>query len=68
MLEELTPIFAKYQLGDTIRKEDIIDLLRNEKIFGVDLEKYGLADKVVSYLNEELSEAGAVRNTLEKYL
>ena len=68
MLEELTPIFGKYQLGDTIRKEDIIDLLRNEKIFGVDLEKYNLADKVVSYLNEELSEAGAVRKTLQKYL
>lgn len=68
MLEELTPVFAKYKLGDSIKKEDILDLLRNEKIFGVDLEEYGLADKVVSYLNEELSEAGAVRKTLQKYL
>lgn len=68
MLEELRPIMSKYKLGDTVKKEDILSILKNEKIFGVDLEEYNLADKVVGYLNEELQGVGAVRKTLEKYM
>ncbi|MCR4632642.1 MAG: mannitol dehydrogenase family protein [Erysipelotrichaceae bacterium] len=68
MLEELTPLMSRYQLGDSVKKEDILSILRNEKIFGVDLEKEGLADKVVGYLNEELQGIDAVRNTLKKYM
>ena len=68
MLEELTPIMSKYKLGDTVNKEDILPILKNDRIFGVDLDENGLSDKVVSYLNEELSEVGAVRKTLNKYL
>ena len=68
MLEELTPVMSRYHLGDSVRKEDILPILRNEKIFGVDLEKEGLADKVVGYLNEELQGVDAVRNTLKKYM
>ena len=34
----------------------------------IDLEEYGLADKVVAFLNEELEGIGAVRNTLKKYM
>jgi fructuronate reductase len=62
------PVLGRFRLGDTVKKEDILDILQNDSIFGVDLNKYGLADKVVSYLNEELSEAGAVRKTLNKYV
>ena len=58
----------KYSLGDKVDKKDILDILRNDKIFGVDLEQHGLADKVVAYLNEELEGIGAVRRTLRKYL
>ena len=68
MLEELRPIMSKYKLGDTVNKQDILSILKNDKIFGVDLEKYNLADKVVGYLNEELQAVGAVRKTLEKYM
>ena len=68
LLEELMPVLGRFRLGNTVKKEDILDILQNDSIFGVDLNKYGLADKVVSYLNEELSEAGAVRKTLNKYV
>ena len=68
MLEELRPIMSVYKLGDTIKKEDILPILKNDRIFGVDLDEYGLSDKVVSYLNEELKDIGSVRKTLEKYV
>ena len=68
LLEELAPYMNKYSLGDKVDKKDILDILRNDKIFGVDLEEHGLADKVVAYLNEELEGIGAVRRTLRKYL
>lgn len=43
-------------------------LLSNDKIFGIDLVKAGLAEKVEGYLEELLEGPGAVRKTLEKYL
>jgi fructuronate reductase len=67
MLEELAP-YVTYRLGDTVKKEELLPILKNEKIFGVDLEEKGLADKVVAMLNEELAGPGAVRKTLEKYV
>ena len=67
MLEELKT-YVTYGIGDTVRKEDILPILKNDSIFGVDLDKEGLADKVVSYLNEMLKEKSAVRKTLEKYV
>ena len=68
LLEELKPIMDRYRIGDIVNKEDVASILKDERIFGVDLQRYGLADKVVSYLNEELSEVGAVRKTLNKYV
>ena len=67
MLSELTPIM-NYELGATVEKKDIMSILRNERIFGVDLEEQGIADKITAYLNEMLREKGAVRKTLEKYV
>ncbi|MBR4470118.1 MAG: mannitol dehydrogenase family protein [Erysipelotrichaceae bacterium] len=67
MLEELKPLVT-YTLGDEVKKEDILSILKNDKIFGVDLYENGLSDKVISYLNEMLKEKGAVRRTLEKYV
>ena len=43
-------------------------LLKNETIFGLDLEKAGLADLIVEYLKELSMGKGAVRSTLKKYL
>ena len=59
---------GKYKLGDTVREQDISVILKNDRIFGVDLEQYGLSGKVTAYLNEMLTGAGAVRKTLEKYV
>ena len=67
LLEELMPIM-NYQLGDTVDKKDIMSILKNERIFGVDLEEQGLADKVTAYLNEMLKDKGAIRRTLKKYV
>lgn len=43
-------------------------LLANAEIFGVDLTKSGLADKVKAYFAELSSGPGAVEKTLQKYL
>ena len=43
------------------------ELLRNESIFGVDLETVGLAEKVIGYLKELCAGKGAVRAALRKY-
>ena len=66
--EEMKEILGDVKLGDRIEKEKILPILKDATIFGVDLEEYGLADKVVAFLNEELEGIGAVRNTLKKYM
>jgi len=67
LLKDLLPQIS-YSLGDQVRKEEILAILKNEKIFGIDLDRNGLADQVVSYLNEMLEGEGAVRKTLKKYV
>ncbi len=47
-------------------KDRLMPLLKNDKIFGVDLEEAGLSDKVLDYLSEMLKGNGAVRDTLHK--
>ncbi len=43
-------------------------ILENETVFGSDLVKAGLADKIEGYFAELISGKGAVRATLKKYL
>ncbi len=65
----LQPSFKiNYRSGDIIKKTDILWILKNEKIFGIDLDKYGSADKVVFYLNKMNKGIGAVRKTLKEYV
>ncbi len=45
-------------------KNKLLPLLKNEKIFGVDLEEAGMADKVITYFIKELFGTGAVRRTI----
>ena len=45
-------------------EERVLPLLKNAKIFGVDLEDAGLKDKVLNYLSDLLDGDGAVRRTL----
>lgn len=44
------------------------EILSNQAIFGSDLVKLGLADKIERMFVDELGGAGAVRTTLQKYL
>ena len=44
------------------------ELLKNDKIFGVDLFEVGLADLVKSYFAELSSGVGAVEATVKKYV
>ncbi len=69
------PLLAKCQeyvkdikLGDNKDKESlkakVLPLLKDETIFGVDLEKAGLLDKVVDYFAALVEGTGSVRKTL----
>ncbi len=67
LLDTAMPYVADYKL--TADKKDLSKLdvlLSNEKIFGVDLIKVGLADTVKDYFEELSSGVGAIQKTLEK--
>ena len=69
MLQSLSPVFSKIQLGENAKIEEIIrPILKDKKIFGVDLYEVGLAEKVCGYFKEMLQGTGAVRETLKKYV
>ena len=48
-------------------KAAVLPLLKDATIFGVDLEKIGLSDRVIDYFMELIAGTGAVRKTLQKY-
>jgi fructuronate reductase len=52
--------------AEEIRRE-LMPLLKNKQIFGVDLEEAGLADEVLKMFMEMLQGKGAVREALHKY-
>lgn len=56
------------QLGDTVADEKLHEILKDKRIFGVDLYEVGLAEKVLQYFNELIAGKGAVRETLKKYV
>ena len=49
-------------------KGQLREILSNEVIFGSDLCRIGLADRIEQMFVEELAGPGAVRATLKKYL
>lgn len=69
LLDALRPLVSQLtadtpdHLGELLRP-----LLKNDQIFGVDLEQAGLSQTVCQYLSELLSGPGSIRRTLEKYL
>ena len=69
MLETLQKALAGVTLGnpDSLG-EKLRPILSNEVLFGVDLMKVGLGEKVEAMVKEELAGPGAVRATLKKYL
>ncbi len=68
LLETVCPYVADLKLGGSVDAEALRPVLENEKIFGVNLYTVGMADKVVSYLEELIAGPGAVRETLKKYV
>ena len=48
-------------------KEQLLPILQNTAIFGCDLVKAGLGDKVTDYFRQMLAGPGAVRQTLKRY-
>ena len=68
LLEEVCPYVAGFSLGYTGDVESALEpILRNKKIFGVDLYEVGLAKQVCQYFSELIAGVGAVRETLKKY-
>ncbi len=69
LLEAAGAYVEGYELSDAPKDLDRLDkLLSNEKVFGVDLVKLGLADTVKKYFAELSQGEGAVKAVLEKYV
>ena len=58
---------ATVKLGGTYNGE-ILEILSNANIFGVNLVEIGLADKIEGMFKELIAGNGAVKATLDKYL
>lgn len=69
LLEEVSTYVENISLGDEgpFNKE-LQPILSNESIFGVDLYKVGLGERIENYFAELVSGKGAVRETLKKYV
>ena len=69
MLPELCKELEDIELGKPeTYKGQLKPILSNENIFGSNLYKAGLGEKIEDYFIEEIQGAGAVRSTLKKYL
>ena len=69
MLETAGSYVAGFMLSDAPKDLNGLDLLlKNEKVFGVDLVEIGMADLVKKYFQELSCGVGAVRATLERYV
>ena len=69
MKDELCAKLAGIKVGDPASyKGELRDILKNEVIFGSDLTKSGIAERIEEMFVEQLQGPGAVRATLRKYL
>lgn len=69
LLNDLKSHVSNIKLGDVESiKDNLKPILSNKQIFGLDLYEAGLGEMVENYFKELISGAGAVRNTLKKYL
>ena len=69
LLDTVCPYVKNITLGNTEGcEEHLAPILRNAKIFGVDLYEVGMAELVLSYFKELAAGKGAVRATLKKYV
>lgn len=68
LLDVVCSIMAGIHLGDTDVENALKLILKEKKLFGVDLYEIGMADKVCGYFKELIAGTGAVRKTLQKYV
>lgn len=69
MLLELTKIMEGIELGKPeTYKGQLKGILSNENIFGIDLYKAGIGEKIEEMFVEEIAGTGAVRAVLKKYM
>lgn len=69
MLDELRELVKEIRLGDKGPFHDYLQpILSNQAIFGVDLYSVGLGERVEDLFGELISDIGAVRKTLKKYV
>ncbi|HAG69454.1 MAG TPA: mannitol dehydrogenase family protein [Lachnospiraceae bacterium] len=71
LLSEVTSFVKDIKLGECTKEEAekaVSGLLKDKRIFGVDLYEAGLSEKVLTYFSELIKGRGAVRAVLEKYL
>lgn len=68
MLEELKKVVKSEWFGGSADKGAVESLLANSAVFGTDLVKAGLSDRIIAYLDKMLTGAGAVRRTLRETL
>ncbi len=67
--EELSAHLKGVKLGDKGPfHERLQPILSDERLFGVDLYKAGLGERIEGYFAELLAGAGAIRKTLHKYV
>lgn len=67
LLEEVLPIANQLSLDEEQDVASIIEpLLKNEKIFGLDLTETVLGDKVIAYVTALTDGKGAIRKTLHE--
>lgn len=69
LYETLNAQLEGIALGETAdAAAKLVPILRNEKIFGVDLFEAGLAEQVTAFFDELTAGTGAVRTVLKKYV
>ena len=69
MKEQLTYELSKVKLGDVSSYTgQLEDILANANIFGINLYKAGIGDKIEDIYKELIAGNGAVRKTLHKYM
>ncbi|MFC0905563.1 mannitol dehydrogenase family protein [Clostridium sp. MT-14] len=68
LLDSLRKHLSKVKLGGKYERGTLKPILSNSEIFGMDLYKIGIGDRIESYFSEMVAGKNSVRNTLEKYL
>ncbi len=68
MIAQIRPYVEDLKLGQAVDEKKLAPMLHDSKIWGIDLYEVGMAELVVSYLNELLAGTGAVRAVLQKYV